>query len=232
MPLPLAEIAPAIEPTIVTSRPSRIHTVPSPIRILQCQRDQGRRSSRAGMLVSTVPSSPAVDSIVAICRTSCCVTRWRSYPVSPPMNHRPHVRLARMGTIAAFQTYGHLRGRLAMRWTPVIASFALALAMPSGALAAGGPVPPGPRSAPATPRRRGSGPTASRSWTAGRSPPGSPGSRVSGARARTRRACATPCAGPGSEGRTFAPGHSRRASSAHRAVDPHPCVGCRPAPPI
>ena len=74
MPLPLAEIAPAIEPTIVTSRPSRIHTVPSPMRILQCQRDQGRRSSRAGMLVSIVPSSPAVDSIVAICRTSCSVT--------------------------------------------------------------------------------------------------------------------------------------------------------------
>ena len=45
MPLPLAEIAPAIEPTIVTSSPSRIQTVPKPIRILQCQRDHGSRSS-------------------------------------------------------------------------------------------------------------------------------------------------------------------------------------------
>jgi len=68
MPLPFAEIAPAIDPTIVTSRPSRIHTVPSPTRIFQCQRDQGRRSSRAGMLVSIVPISPGVDAVVAICR--------------------------------------------------------------------------------------------------------------------------------------------------------------------
>ena len=37
MPLPLAEIAPAIEPTIVTSSPSRIHTVPRPMRMRQCQ---------------------------------------------------------------------------------------------------------------------------------------------------------------------------------------------------
>jgi len=54
IPLPLAEMAPAIEPTIVTSRPSRIQTVPKPIRIRQCQRDHGSRSSRAGMLVSIV----------------------------------------------------------------------------------------------------------------------------------------------------------------------------------
>jgi len=60
MPLPFAEVAPAIDPTIVTSRPSRIHTVPSPTRIFQCQRDQGRRSSRAGMLVSIVPSYVSV----------------------------------------------------------------------------------------------------------------------------------------------------------------------------
>src|SRR5947209_18276265 len=61
MPLPLAEIAPAIDPTTVTSSPSRIHTVPNPIRISQCHRDQGRRSSLAGMFVSMVPrlSSPA-----------------------------------------------------------------------------------------------------------------------------------------------------------------------------
>ena len=61
MPLPFAEIAPAIEPTIVTSRPSRIQTVPSPTTIRQCHLDRGSRSSRAGMFVSIVPS-PSPDS--------------------------------------------------------------------------------------------------------------------------------------------------------------------------
>src|SRR5579872_1706595 len=51
IPLPLAEIAPAIEPTIVTSSPSRIQTVPKPTRIFQCHLDQGSLSSRAGMSV-------------------------------------------------------------------------------------------------------------------------------------------------------------------------------------
>ncbi len=79
MPLPLAEIAPAIEPTIVTSSPSRIHTVPSPMRMRQCQRDHGSRSSRAGMLVSIVPSvcSP-VKSALAI-----STSRWAG-PYLPP----------------------------------------------------------------------------------------------------------------------------------------------------
>src|SRR4051794_40178639 len=43
-------------PTIVTSRPSRIQTVPSPITTIQWNRDQGSRSSRAGTLVSIVSS--------------------------------------------------------------------------------------------------------------------------------------------------------------------------------
>ncbi len=66
MPLPLAEIAPAIEPTIVTSSPSRIHTVPNPTRIFQCQRDHGSRSRRAEMFVSIVPSR-SLRATVAIC---------------------------------------------------------------------------------------------------------------------------------------------------------------------
>ena len=70
IPLPLAEIAPAIEPTIVTSRPSRIHTVPSPTRIFQCHRDHGSRSNRAGMLVSIVPSRSAVGEAMAMCSPS------------------------------------------------------------------------------------------------------------------------------------------------------------------
>src|SRR6185436_9177275 len=40
-----------IEPTIVTSRPSSTQATPSAITMRQCQRDQGRRSSRAGMLL-------------------------------------------------------------------------------------------------------------------------------------------------------------------------------------
>jgi len=45
------------EPTIVTSMPSRIHTVPSPITISQCQRAHGNRSIRAGMSVVIRPVS-------------------------------------------------------------------------------------------------------------------------------------------------------------------------------
>ena len=55
MPLPGMLIWPEIWPTIVTSRPSRIQTVPSPMMIIQCHRDHGSRSSRAGTLVLTVP---------------------------------------------------------------------------------------------------------------------------------------------------------------------------------
>ena len=46
-----------IDPTIVTSSPSRIHTVPRPITIIQCHRDHGSRSSRAGMSVVIWPVS-------------------------------------------------------------------------------------------------------------------------------------------------------------------------------
>src|SRR5512132_172734 len=45
-------------PTMVASRPSRIHTVPRPITISQCHRDQGSRSSRSGMRVWMTPSAP------------------------------------------------------------------------------------------------------------------------------------------------------------------------------
>src|SRR5689334_2800671 len=43
-----------IAPTIVTSRPSRIHTVPRPVITSQCHPLQGSRSIRAGIRVSTV----------------------------------------------------------------------------------------------------------------------------------------------------------------------------------
>src|SRR5215210_401054 len=50
-----------IDPTMVTSRPSRIHTVPRPITTSQCQRLQGDRSSRAGMSVVIRPVSTPLD---------------------------------------------------------------------------------------------------------------------------------------------------------------------------
>src|SRR4051812_48414373 len=54
MPLPFSASRGAMLPTMVTSRPSRIQTVPRPITIVQCQRDHGRRSSRPGTEVLIV----------------------------------------------------------------------------------------------------------------------------------------------------------------------------------
>jgi hypothetical protein len=59
---------PPIEPTIVTARPSRIQTVPSPMMTIQCHFDHGRRSIRAGMAVSMVrrvAASPAMGSFLS-----------------------------------------------------------------------------------------------------------------------------------------------------------------------
>src|SRR4051794_21460673 len=53
-PLPRSVRRAAIAPTIVTSSPSRIHTVPRPITMRQWKRDQGSRSRRAGTSVRIV----------------------------------------------------------------------------------------------------------------------------------------------------------------------------------
>jgi hypothetical protein len=61
-PLPCSLKRPPMAPTMVTARPSRIQTVPSPITTIQCHLDHGNRSMRAGMSVSMVRSvtpSPA-----------------------------------------------------------------------------------------------------------------------------------------------------------------------------
>ena len=57
-----------MEPTIVTSRPSRIQTVPSPITTSQCQRAHGSRSSRAGMSVVMRPVSTLMPEAVPLRR--------------------------------------------------------------------------------------------------------------------------------------------------------------------
>src|SRR5919206_3707993 len=56
MPLPDSVIREATLPTIVTSRPSRIHTVPRPMTTIQWNLAQGSRSSRAGTRVLIAPS--------------------------------------------------------------------------------------------------------------------------------------------------------------------------------
>jgi hypothetical protein len=59
MPLPASVRRSPTLPTIVTSRPSRIQTVPSPITTIQWKRDHGSRSSRDGTLVSIVSFTSA-----------------------------------------------------------------------------------------------------------------------------------------------------------------------------
>ena len=61
MPEPFSVSREEIVPTIVTSRPSRIHTVPSPTSTIQCQRAHGSRSSRAGIRVSMMRPWAAVS---------------------------------------------------------------------------------------------------------------------------------------------------------------------------
>src|SRR3954466_11732214 len=55
IPLPFSVRRDEIEPTIVTSSPSRIQTVPRPITTRQWNRDHGRRSRRAGIRVLRTP---------------------------------------------------------------------------------------------------------------------------------------------------------------------------------
>src|SRR5664280_1641956 len=71
IPLPaLVSVLPTA-PTMVTSSPSRIHTVPRPITTIRCHRDHGSRSSRAGTSVSTA-SSPA-SFCVGVAVTMACI---------------------------------------------------------------------------------------------------------------------------------------------------------------
>src|SRR3954469_3065726 len=64
MPEPFSDRRGPMAPPIVTARPPRIQTVPTATLTIQCQRDQGRRSSRAGMLVSIVRSVAASESAI------------------------------------------------------------------------------------------------------------------------------------------------------------------------
>ena len=101
IPLPRSVSREAIEPTIVTSRPSRIQTVPSPITTSQWKRAHGRRSSRAGISVSTV-------SVVTAALTSA------QYPRSPQANGAglaEHRAPARNGQTTDHEAEGVSRAR-------------------------------------------------------------------------------------------------------------------------
>ena len=66
MPLPGSVRRDAIEPTIVTSSPSRIQTVPRPMTTSQWKRDHGSRSRRAGIAVLIVSVWTAVPISVVL----------------------------------------------------------------------------------------------------------------------------------------------------------------------
>ncbi len=68
-PLPFSVSRPAIEPTMVTSSPSRIHTVPRPMTTSQCHLAQGNRSIRAGMFVLMLP---VWTPLILASRAACC----------------------------------------------------------------------------------------------------------------------------------------------------------------
>src|SRR4051812_17087509 len=83
MPLPVSDSRDAIEPTIVTSSPSRIQTVPSPTTTRQWNFAQGSRSSRAGIFVVIVPVDASMQR--RYCRIRAPVITLAS----------PHARLPR-----------------------------------------------------------------------------------------------------------------------------------------
>ena len=91
MPLWLFVIVLPIAPTMVTSSPSSIQTVPSPTKTSQCHLDHGRRSSRAGTSVSmTAPSwrSSWVSLLLAnfIVRVAGCRATSTSSSSNPPVD--------------------------------------------------------------------------------------------------------------------------------------------------
>src|SRR5262245_27674484 len=70
MPLPCSVRREATLPTMVTSRPSRIQTPPSPMTTRQWNRDHGSRSSRAGICVVILPvcTAMAPPAVLPACR--------------------------------------------------------------------------------------------------------------------------------------------------------------------
>src|SRR5689334_12778955 len=74
------------EPTMVTSMPSRIHTVPRPRTITQCHLAQGNRSIRAGMSVVILPVCTPLD-MRASSRAPPLAPRKDPYPARRVIMH-------------------------------------------------------------------------------------------------------------------------------------------------
>src|SRR5690349_7047328 len=96
---PFSVIRAATEPTMVTSRPSRIHTLPRPTTTIQWNFAQGRRSSRAGILVVMVPvctslltaGSPPriVDTAEGARHSGCSILVTVASPAPQPEREQP-----------------------------------------------------------------------------------------------------------------------------------------------
>jgi len=104
----------AIAPTIVTSRPSRIHVIPSPITTFPCQRLHGSLSNRAGIIVSTTrPLPPSFLPCPRRSSTQRCPS-WRRETVAGTMRFpRPSLScngLRMADTAVASLTPGLRRG--------------------------------------------------------------------------------------------------------------------------
>src|SRR5690606_41031363 len=101
--LPSSVSRAAMDPTMVTSSPSRIHTVPSPTTIIQWKRDHGSRSMRAGIRVVRVPR-PASSAIAVTPSPG----RWLYVPVHRRyvVTLRPQITLLRSNRAVPAGTAG------------------------------------------------------------------------------------------------------------------------------
>src|SRR4051812_1310188 len=128
-----------IEPTIVTSRPSRIHTVPRPITISQCQRTQGSLSIRAGMSVSIRPvSTEATTTLPSLIQTPLA----RGRPVLPPRGRSSTPTWARTCLSDESPRQGRLGADLEQ---PIVGGLREAVVGPAVAVAGGEPDRPAGR---------------------------------------------------------------------------------------
>src|SRR5215213_8372812 len=104
-----------IAPTMVTARPSRIHTVPSPTMTIQCHLDHGKRSMRAGMSVSIVRNVVVSAAIWRSPPTSRGTVRLAGYPLRTD----PHELAVSTVTFSAGDAH-RLRQLAAQRMRPAL----------------------------------------------------------------------------------------------------------------
>ena len=103
----------AIAPTSVTSKPSRIHVIPSPATTSQCHRLHGSRSRRRGIIVSTTGPVSAKRGAHGSSRSSVAFrTRWKPAAVSAPLSTSRHIQpwpLSGLASSSALPTDAKMR---------------------------------------------------------------------------------------------------------------------------